>query len=277
VRAETLPVTTRMQVPLAANGGAITVDSELLAASILDGASVSVGVSRDTAFDIPSLLMTLDRYPYGCAEQTTSRALPLLYVSQLARNAGLPDDPDLKKRIQGAIDRVLNYQSSAGSFGLWGPGGGDPWLDAYVTDFLTRAREQGYRVPEQAMMQALDNLQNTLAYNNDLSSQRQRDRLCALCAGAQPPRVADRPALLFGEPDRRVLEPDGAGAAGCEPGALRRPDRRGKRLRLGVAPGPGDRRRNRSGARITARGCATARRCWRSPPRPSLPFPRWRT
>ncbi|MCI5075231.1 alpha-2-macroglobulin family protein [Oricola sp.] len=171
VRAETLPVTTRMEVPLAANGGAISIDRELLAASILDGASVSVGVSRDTAFDIPSLLMTLDRYPYGCAEQTTSRALPLLYVSQLARNAGLPDDPDLAKRIQGAIDRVLNYQSSSGSFGLWGPGGGDEWLDAYVTDFLTRAREQGYDVPEQAMMQALDNLQNTLAYSSDLASQ----------------------------------------------------------------------------------------------------------
>lgn len=171
VRADAAPVTTRMQVPLAANGGAITVDSELLAASILDGASVAVGVSRDTAFDIPSLLMTLSRYPYGCAEQTTSRALPLLYVSQLALDAGLPEDPELGKRIQDAIDRVLNYQSSAGSFGLWGPGGGDPWLDAYVTDFLTRAREQGYQVPDQAMMQALDNLQNTLAYNNDLSSQ----------------------------------------------------------------------------------------------------------
>lgn len=170
VRAETLPVTTRMEIPLAANGGALTIDGELLAASILDGASVSIGVSRNSAFDIPSLLMTLDRYPYGCAEQTTSRALPLLYVSQLAKNAGLPDHPDLKERIQGAIDRVLNYQSSAGSFGLWGPGGGDAWLDAYVTDFLTRAREQGFDVPEQAMKQALENLENTLAYNNDIAS-----------------------------------------------------------------------------------------------------------
>ncbi|MCB1491945.1 MAG: hypothetical protein KDJ77_09120, partial [Rhodobiaceae bacterium] len=105
------------------------------------------------------------------AEQTTSRALPLLYVSQLAKKAGLPDDPDLKKRIQDAIDRVLNYQSSAGSFGLWGPGGGDQWLDAYVTDFLTRSREQGFTVPEKALVQALDNIQNTLAYSNDIATQ----------------------------------------------------------------------------------------------------------
>ncbi|MCB1492839.1 MAG: alpha-2-macroglobulin family protein, partial [Rhodobiaceae bacterium] len=65
VRAENLPVTTRMDVPLAAKGGTLTVDGELLSASILAGASVSIGVSRDTAFDIPSLLMSLDRYPYG--------------------------------------------------------------------------------------------------------------------------------------------------------------------------------------------------------------------
>ena len=32
--------------------------------------------------------------------------------------------------------------SSSGSFGLWGPGSGDLWLDAYLSDFLTRAREE---------------------------------------------------------------------------------------------------------------------------------------
>ena len=61
-----------------------------------DGAIVSVGVSPSAAFDVPSLLMALDRYPYGCAEQTTSRALPLLYVSELAAGAGMDDDPELQ-------------------------------------------------------------------------------------------------------------------------------------------------------------------------------------
>jgi alpha-2-macroglobulin len=171
VRADTLPVTTRIEVPLAANGGSVKIDRELLSASILDGSSVSIGVSRNTAFDVPAMLMTLDRYPYGCAEQTTSRALPLLYVSELAKGAGLAEDPALKERIQGAIARVLNYQAAGGSFGLWGPGSGDLWLDSYVTDFLTRAREVGYDVPEQAMMSALENLQNALSYDVDVKSQ----------------------------------------------------------------------------------------------------------
>jgi hypothetical protein len=63
---------------------------------------------------------------------------------------------------------VLFYQSSSGSFGLWSPGQGDLWLDAYVTDFLTRARELDYAVPDLALGQALDNLDNTLAYETDL-------------------------------------------------------------------------------------------------------------
>ena len=114
-------------------------------------------MSQSAAFDVPSILMALDRYPYGCAEQTTSRALPLLYVSELAAGAGL------RRRARAARSAsrtrstgVLNYQSSSGSFGLWGPGSGDLWLDAYVTDFLTRAREKGYDVPAQAMAQALE-------------------------------------------------------------------------------------------------------------------------
>jgi alpha-2-macroglobulin len=169
VRPAISPVTTRQIVKLGPNGGSLKIDRELLAASLLDGAFVSVGVSQSSAFDIPSLLLALDRYPYGCAEQTTSRAMPLLYVSELAKQAGLPEDQELHGRVQDAIYRVLNYQSTTGSFGLWAPGSGDMWLDSYVTDFLTRAREQGYEVPREAMLQALLNLQNSLAYDVDLS------------------------------------------------------------------------------------------------------------
>ncbi len=167
VRPAALPVTQRHVVNVAA-GSSLTVDEQLLADSLLQGASVSLNVTRSAAFDIPALLMTLDRYPYGCAEQTTSRALPLLYLSELAKQAGLGDDEGVKKRVQEAIYRVLAYQSSAGSFGLWSPGSGDLWLDAYVTDFLTRAREQKFDVPEQSMVQALENLQNALSYETNV-------------------------------------------------------------------------------------------------------------
>ncbi|TWF50121.1 alpha-2-macroglobulin family protein [Neorhizobium alkalisoli] len=170
VRPAAMPITERRLVDLKP-GASVTVDANLLAGSILQGASVSVNVSRSNAFDIPALLMSLDRYPYGCAEQTTSRALPLLYLSDMAVQNGLADDIEVKKRVQDAIYRVLSYQSSTGSFGLWGPDSGDLWLDSYVTDFLSRAREQGYEVPDQALVQALDSLQNSLSFTNNVRDQ----------------------------------------------------------------------------------------------------------
>jgi len=169
VRPDAMPITTRRVINLAA-GQSLRVDDGLLADSVLDGASVSIGVTPVAAFDIPSLLMSLDRYPYGCAEQTTSRALPLLYVSELSAQSGLDVDPDLRKRVQDSIARILGFQSSSGSFGLWAPGYGDLWLDAYVSDFLTRAQEQNYTVPAEAMRLALDNLSNQVAYNTDIAA-----------------------------------------------------------------------------------------------------------
>ncbi|MEP3439150.1 MAG: alpha-2-macroglobulin family protein [Hoeflea sp.] len=171
VRPSAMPVTIKRVISLAGGGGTLRIDGELLADSQLDGASVTVGVTRNAAFDVASLLMALDRYPYGCAEQTTSRALPLLYLSDLGDTFGGDDAATIRERIEAAITRLVAYQSSSGSFGLWGPGSGDLWLDAYVTDFLTRAAEKGFSVPPVASRLALDNLHNTLAYTTDVSAQ----------------------------------------------------------------------------------------------------------
>jgi uncharacterized protein YfaS (alpha-2-macroglobulin family) len=171
VRAPMLPVSERRVVKLAAKGGQISLDSDFFAGYTPGSASMSVGVSRAAGLDVPSLLLGLDRYPYGCAEQTTSRALPLLYLSEVAGQTGLGDDPAIRKRVQGAINRVIGFQAAAGSFGMWAPGSDNLWLDAYVSDFLTRAREQGFEVPKQAMMLALDNLSNSLSYDVNLSEQ----------------------------------------------------------------------------------------------------------
>ena len=71
---------------------------------------------------------------------------------------------EIAERVQKAIQGVLANQSSSGSFGLWGPyGGGNLWLDSYVTDFLTRAREKGFAVPDIAFRQAIDHLRNSVA------------------------------------------------------------------------------------------------------------------
>lgn len=168
IRPALLPVTRKLQVSLAAHGGALIVDQNLFSDSNLNGATVNISVARPSPFDVPSLLMQLNRYPYGCTEQTTSKALPLLYVEDFSTKIPGLDTASVKDKIQKAINRVLSNQSNTGGFSLWGSGRTDLWLSAYVADFLTRAREKGYTVPEQPMKQALRSLQNMLAYQNNL-------------------------------------------------------------------------------------------------------------
>ena len=75
-------------------------DSTLAAASSPARARCRFGVSPFGAIDAPAVLQALDRYPYGCSEQTVSRAMPLLYANRLASAEHLAIDPDLDGRIK---------------------------------------------------------------------------------------------------------------------------------------------------------------------------------
>ncbi|MBN9452325.1 MAG: alpha-2-macroglobulin family protein [Bosea sp.] len=153
------------------NGGAITVSSDLLADLVPNSGQVSVTVSPFGSLDVPALLKALDRYPYGCTEQTVSRALPLLAVNQLASLEQLALDDKADERVVNAIERVLARQGGNGSFGLWGVGGDDLWLDAFVTDFLTRARERQFAVPQIAFNIALDRLRNQVVNTGEINKE----------------------------------------------------------------------------------------------------------
>src|SRR5712692_10059744 len=153
-------VLTRRTVRPIARGESITLSSDLIADLVPGSGNVALSVGPSTALDVATLLKALDRYPYGCSEQIASRALPLLYVNELAVESQLALDTGVDARIRDAIDRLLARQGSNGSFGLWSVGGDDAWLDSYVTDFLTRARERGFTVPDSGLKLALDRLRN---------------------------------------------------------------------------------------------------------------------
>jgi uncharacterized protein YfaS (alpha-2-macroglobulin family) len=159
----------RTTVSAIAPGGKLTLSKDLLAGLIQSRTKVNVSVGPAATMDVPGLLTSLDRYPYGCAEQTVSRALPLLYANAVAARIGIGTDKALKERVQGAVARVFDMQDSSGAFGSWGPGNGDLWLTSYVTDFLTRARESGYDVRQLPFNQALDRLQNFALNGEDFS------------------------------------------------------------------------------------------------------------
>lgn len=160
----------RTTVAKLAAGGKLTLSQDLLAGLIRNRTRVNLSVGPAATMDVPGLLTALDRYPYGCAEQTVSRALPLLYANAVAARIGIGADKQLKERVQGAIARVFDMQDASGAFGSWGPGNADLWLTSYVTDFLTRARESGYDVRQIPFSQALDRLQNFALNGADFTS-----------------------------------------------------------------------------------------------------------
>ena len=149
------------------SGGKLTVTRDLAQDLIPSRTRINLSVGPAARLDVPTLLAQLDRYPYGCAEQTVSRAMPLVVANAVAAQVGLAADKALKDRVQGAIARVFEMQDSSGAFGVWGPSDSDLWLTAYVTDFLTRAKEASYDVPREGFNRALDRLQNFIAYASD--------------------------------------------------------------------------------------------------------------
>jgi uncharacterized protein YfaS (alpha-2-macroglobulin family) len=160
-------VLARRSIRTLAKGESLTLTADMFSDLMEGTGSVSLSVGLSTALDAATILQALDRYPHGCSEQITSRAMPLLYVNELAAGAKLAQDENLDQRIKDAIERLLARQGSNGSFGLWSAGGDDAWLDAYVTDFLTRAREKGFAVPDVLFKSALDRVRNSVVNANE--------------------------------------------------------------------------------------------------------------
>jgi len=168
-------VLARRSIRTLAKGESLTLTSDIFSDLVPGTGSVSLSAGLSTALDAATILKALDRYPYGCSEQITSRAMPLLYVNELAAGAHLAMDTEVDQRIKDAIDRLLARQGSNGSFGLWSAGGEDAWLDAYVTDFLTRAREKGFAVSDVLFKTALDRVRNSVVNANEPEKDGGRD------------------------------------------------------------------------------------------------------
>lgn len=126
------------------------------------GREALLSVSSRPPLNLAEQIQALRAYPYGCLEQTASGLYPSLYADAATlQKLGLDGEPDEQRRrsIEIGIERLLGMQRYNGSFGLWGSDSDEEyWLTAYVTDFLLRAREQGFAVPPEALEKASQRL-----------------------------------------------------------------------------------------------------------------------
>lgn len=126
------------------------------------GREALLSLSSRPPLNLGAQINALKAYPYGCLEQTVSGLYPSLYAdAALLKLIGVKGEADTerKRKIELGIERLLGMQRYNGSFGLWGADGEEEyWLTAYVTDFLLRAREQGYAVPAEPLKKASERL-----------------------------------------------------------------------------------------------------------------------
>jgi uncharacterized protein YfaS (alpha-2-macroglobulin family) len=109
----------------------------------------------------------LIEYPYGCAEQRSSRALALLLAADLGDAFSLPDikPADLKTISQAQVTQLAQYQCSNGGFAYW-PGActsTSPYLTAYIVHVLHVAESLKYTVDADVKRRALEYLDHELA------------------------------------------------------------------------------------------------------------------
>jgi len=105
-------------------------------------------------------------YPYGCIEQTVSRAFPQIYLRDIA----VALDPSILNGgsptyfVNEAISKVTQMQTADGSFLYWpGATGGEAnlWASVYATHFLLEAKKAGYAVSEATLTNALRAIMQT--------------------------------------------------------------------------------------------------------------------
>ncbi|HEX2528955.1 MAG TPA: alpha-2-macroglobulin [Geminicoccus sp.] len=151
-------------------GQSLVID-EALAAGFLPGTvKVEVSVGPLPELGLARLVESLSDYPYGCVEQTVSKAAPLLAARSLRDALGLGPEPAAATvGLADSVRRLIDLQNAGGAFGLWSPTSPvETWLSAYVGDFLLRAREQGVHVPGRPLDRLADRL--AVAFSSDDAS-----------------------------------------------------------------------------------------------------------
>lgn len=97
----------------------------------------TIEIAHEPHLPLSAMQQALQAYPYGCLEQTTSGAMPWLWLGR-----------DDKGRVQRGIERLHNFQNGSGGFSTWPQSyWQDTWASSWAGHFLIEAREKGYAIP----------------------------------------------------------------------------------------------------------------------------------
>jgi alpha-2-macroglobulin len=111
--------------------------------------------------DLSDTLGYLVEYPYGCVEQTMSRFLPAIKVSQILKQSGIRD-PELEKKLPGVaaagIKRLIELQNEDGGWSWFGVSNSGSLMTAYAMYGLWQAKLAGFNVDKDVLRKGRERL-----------------------------------------------------------------------------------------------------------------------
>ncbi|HTP07243.1 MAG TPA: MG2 domain-containing protein, partial [Anaerolineae bacterium] len=119
---------------------------DLPANTIKEISTLQIDLSPSIAASILDGLAYLTGYPYGCVEQTMSKALPNAVVGRAFTALGV-DNPqikaDLPSKVNAGLQRLYGYQHNDGGWGWWFDDSTDDYQTAYVLFGLAMTKQAG--------------------------------------------------------------------------------------------------------------------------------------
>ncbi len=126
---------------------------------------IDVTVSNNFVVQLRSSLNYLIGYPYGCAEQTSSKMLAMLYLEPFVQ--GDIDEEtrhlldDRKHFISEGIDKLYDMQRESGEFAYWEHGGYvNPYASVYAGDMLLELQARQFELPQGMIERVYRGLRN---------------------------------------------------------------------------------------------------------------------
>lgn len=130
--------------------------------------TVTLSLAPTILGTLPSAMKYLVDYPYGCVEQTTSRFVPAVIAkvnSDLFTTA--LEGKDINDMIEKGLSRLATHQQGDGGWAWWYSGRSDPFITAYVVEYIQQAKQAGIKVDEDLLKEAQRYLEQERYYDSE--------------------------------------------------------------------------------------------------------------
>lgn len=169
-----------------------TSETVQIPANALSMSSVTIELSRSIAGNVLDGLADVTGYPYGCVEQTMSRALPNAVVGRALFQLGIENEAlaaDLPKQISSGIQRLYGFQHDDGGWGWWYDDSSQDYQTAWVLFGLATSAEAGYELDPGVLARGAAYLNGRL---DDMDVLTRAFALYAMTLADQPNEAATR-------------------------------------------------------------------------------------